>query len=52
MNEAWEVDRQHKVDLLFAPQINQDVHAVLLKRIAESDPNALHVIVMGQAGST
>jgi transposase len=30
--------------------INQDVHAVFLTQISESDPNALHVIVMDQAG--
>ena len=29
---------------------NVDVHAVFLTQISESDPNALHVIVMDQAG--
>ena len=36
--------------LLFSPSINQDVHRVFLKAIAESDSNALHVVVMDQAG--
>ena len=31
-------DGQHKVELLFTPMINMDVHAVFLKQIAESYP--------------
>ena len=50
LHEALEVDGAHRVELLFTPSINQDVHAVFLKQIAESDPNALHVVVMDQAG--
>jgi transposase len=50
LHEALEVDGAHKVELLFTPSINQDVHAVFLKQIAESDPDSLHVIVMDQAG--
>jgi transposase len=50
LHEALEVDGAHRVELLFTPSIHQDVHAVFLKQIAESDPNALHVIVMDQAG--
>ena len=50
LHEALEVDGAHKVELLFTPSINQDVHAVFLKQIAESDPDALHVVVMDQAG--
>jgi transposase len=49
LHEALEVDGAHRVELLFTPSINQDVHAVFLKQIAESDPDALHVIVMDQA---
>ncbi len=52
LHEALEVDGEHKVELLFTPMINQDVHAVFLKQISESDPNALHVIVMAKPGST
>ena len=50
LHEALEVDGAHRAELLFTPSINQDVHAVFLKQIAESDPDALHVIVMDQAG--
>ena len=50
LHEALQVDGAHRVELLFTPSINQDVHAVFLKQIAESDPNALHVVVMDQAG--
>jgi hypothetical protein len=38
------------VELLFSPSINQDVHRMFVKTIAESDSNALHVVVMDQAG--
>ena len=50
LHEALEVDGEHKVELLFTPMINQDVHAVFLTQIAQSDPIALHVVVMDQAG--
>jgi transposase len=50
LHEAFEVDGAHKVELRFTPSINQDVHAVFLKQTAESDPDALHVVVMDQAG--
>ena len=41
LHEALEVDGQHKVELLFTPMINQDAHAVFLKQIAVSDPQAI-----------
>jgi transposase len=50
LNEALEVDGSHRVELLFTPAINQDVHALFLNQIAESDPESLHVVVMDQAG--
>jgi transposase len=50
LHEALEVDGEHRVELLFTPSINQDVHAVFLNQIAQSDPDSLHVIVMDQAG--
>jgi transposase len=50
LHEALEVDGQHKVELLFTSVVNQDAHAVFLKQIAESDPQALHVVIMDQAG--
>jgi hypothetical protein len=45
-----EADGQHKVELLFTPMINQDMHAVFLTQTAESDTSALHVLVMKQTG--
>lgn len=50
LHEALEVDGRHSVELLFTPTINQDVHAVFLKQIAESDPQSMHVVIMDQAG--
>ena len=49
LNEALEVDGSHWLELLFSPSIIQGVHRVFLKAIAESDSNALHVVVMDQA---
>ena len=48
LHEALEVYGEHKVELLFTPTINQDAYAVFLKQIAESDPEALHVVIMEQ----
>lgn len=50
LHEALEIDGAHDAQLLFTPAINQDIHAVFLKQIAESDPGSLHVIIMDQAG--
>ena len=50
LHEALEVDGSHSVELLFTPTVNQDVHAVFLKQIAESDPQSTHVVIMDQAG--
>ena len=50
LHEALEVDGKHQVELLLTPSISQDAHAVFLKQIAESDAEALHVVVMDQAG--
>ena len=50
LHEALEVDGNHQVELLLTPSISQDAHAVFLKQIAESDAEALHVVVMDQAG--
>jgi hypothetical protein len=36
--------------LLFTPAIDRDIHALFLKQIADSDPQALHVIIADQAG--
>jgi len=48
--EALEVAGRHSVGLLFTPIISQDVHAVFLKQIAESDPQSVYVVIIDQAG--
>jgi len=50
LHEALEADGRHSVEVLLTPSINQDIHAVFLRQIAESDPESLHVVVMDQAG--
>jgi transposase len=50
LHEALEVDGVNKVELLFTPSINQDVHAIFLRQIAQSDPVRIHVVIMDQAG--
>ena len=50
LHEALEIDGAHDVQLLFTPAINQDIHAIFLQQIAVSDPDALHVVIMDQAG--
>lgn len=50
LHEALEVDGEHKIELLFTPAIDQDIHAVFLQQIAQSDPHACHVIIQDQAG--
>ena len=50
LHEALDVDGAHKTVLLFTPAIDQDVHANFLKQIAESDPQALRVVIADQAG--
>lgn len=50
LHEALEVDGDHKMELLFTPAIDQDIHALFLTQIAQSDPAALHVIIQDRAG--
>jgi transposase len=50
LHEALEVDGEHRIELLFTPAIDQDIHAAFLKQIGESDPRARHVIIQDQAG--
>ena len=50
LHEALEVDGVNKVELLFTPSINQDVHAIFLRQIAQSDPGRTHVVIMDRAG--
>lgn len=50
LHEALEVDGENKTELLFTPSIDQDVHALFLKQIGESDPLSRHLIIQDQAG--
>ncbi len=50
LHEALEVDGENRVELLFTPAIDRDIHALFLKQIADSDPKALHVVIQDQAG--
>ena len=50
LHEAMEVDGENASELLFTPVIDQGTHALFLRQIADSDPEALHVIIADQAG--
>jgi transposase len=50
LHEALEVDGASRSEFLFTPSINQDVHAVFLEQISQSDPSSLHVVIADQAG--
>ena len=50
LHEALEVDGANRVELLFTPAIDQDVHAAFLRQISQSDPAARHIIIQDQAG--
>lgn len=50
LHEALEVDGDHRLELLFTPCIDQDVHALFLQQIGATDPAALHVVIQDQAG--
>jgi transposase len=50
LHEALEIDGANDSQLLFTPAINQDIHALFLNQIAESDPDSLHVVIQDQAG--
>jgi transposase len=50
LHEAMEVDGAHALELLFTPCIDQDVHALFLRQIGQTDLQALHVIIQDQAG--
>jgi len=50
LHEALEVDGEHRSELLFTPHIDQDIHALFLRQISESDPQGLHVVIADQAG--
>jgi hypothetical protein len=50
LHEALEVDATNPVELLFTPCIDQDIHALFLTQIGQSDSEALHVVIADQAG--
>lgn len=50
LHEAMEVDGENKMELLFTPVIDQGTHLLFLKQIAESQPEALHIVIADQAG--
>ena len=50
LHEAMEVDGAHRLELLFTPAIDQDVHALFLRQISQTAPAALHIIIQDQAG--
>jgi transposase len=50
LHEALEVDGENRIELLFTPAIDQDIHAAFLLQISRSDPAARHIIIQDQAG--
>lgn len=50
LHEALEVDGANRAEFLFTPSIDQDIHAVFLKQIGESDRASVHVVIADQAG--
>ena len=48
--EALEVHCPNREELVFAPAIDQDIHAAFLRQIGETDPGARHIIIQDQAG--
>ena len=48
--EALEVDGDHRLELLFVPRVGKDVSNVFLQQLADTDPDALHLVVWDQAG--
>ena len=50
LHEALEVDGARACELVLTPAIDQDIHAIFLKQIADSDYTALHVVIADQAG--
>ena len=50
LHEALEVDGDHRLELLFTPCIDQDVHVLFLQQLSATDPAALHVVIQDQAG--
>jgi transposase len=50
LHEAMEVDEDNRMELLFTPSVDQDTHAIFLRQIGETDPQARHIVIADQAG--
>jgi transposase len=50
LHEALEVDGGNRLELLFTPCIDQDVHALFLQQLGATEPAALHVVIQDRAG--
>ena len=50
LHEAMEVDGANRLELLFTPCIDQDVHALFLQQLSATEPAALHLVIQDQAG--
>jgi transposase len=50
LHEAMEVDGASRLELLFTPCIDQEVHALFLQQLAATEPAALHIVIQDQAG--
>ena len=50
LHEAMEVDGANRLELLFTPCIDQDVHALFLQQLGATEPAALHVVIQDRAG--
>lgn len=50
LHEAMEVDGASRLELLFTPCIDQEVHALFLQQLAATEPDALHIVIQDQAG--
>ena len=50
LHEALEVDGANRLELLFTPCIDQDVHTLFLQQLGATEPAALHIVIQDQAG--
>jgi transposase len=50
LHEAMEVDGDNRMELFFTPSVDQDTHALFLRQIGETDPQARHIVIADQAG--
>lgn len=52
LHEAMEVDGANRLELLFTPCLDQDVHTLFLQQLGATEPAALHVVIQDQGDST